>query len=32
MGEETKIKYNMVDEIKPGKAGKYMHTFSQVEE
>ena len=31
MGNETKIKYNIVDEIKPSKAGKYMYTFSQVE-
>ena len=32
MGNETKIKYNIVDEIKPGKAGKYMYSFSQVED
>ena len=32
MGNETKIKYNIVDEIKPSKAGKYMWSFSQVED
>jgi len=32
MGNETKIKYNIVDGIEPSKAGKYMYTFSQVEE
>ncbi len=31
MGNETKIKYNIVNEIKPSKAGKYMYAFSQVE-
>ena len=31
MGNETKIKYNIVNEIKPSKAGKYMWSFSQVE-
>jgi len=30
MGDETKIKYNIVDKIEPTKAGKYMYTFSQV--
>jgi phenylacetate-CoA ligase len=30
MGNETKIKYNIVDEIKPSKAGKYMYAFSRV--
>ena len=32
MGNETKIKYNIIDEIKPIKAGKYLYTFSQVED
>jgi phenylacetate-CoA ligase len=32
MGNETKIKYNIVDEIKPSKAGKHMYAFSQVED
>jgi phenylacetate-CoA ligase len=32
MGNETKIKYNIVDEIKPSKAGKYMYAFSHVED
>jgi phenylacetate-CoA ligase len=31
MGEETKIKYNIVDEIKPSPSGKYMYAFSRVE-
>ncbi|MHA1275371.1 MAG: hypothetical protein ACTSQS_18360 [Promethearchaeota archaeon] len=31
MGEETKIKYNIVDEIKPSPSGKYMYSFSRVE-
>jgi phenylacetate-CoA ligase len=30
MGNETKIKYNIVDEIKSSKAGKYMYAFSRV--
>ena len=30
MGEETKIKYNIVDEIKPSPSGKYMYSFSRV--
>jgi len=30
MGNETKIKYNIVDEIKPSPSGKYMYTFSRV--
>ena len=32
MGNDTRIKYNIVDEIKPTKAGKYMYAFSQEEE
>jgi phenylacetate-CoA ligase len=32
MGNETKIQYNILDEIKPSKAGKYMQTFSQVKD
>ena len=32
MGDETKIKYNIVDKIEPTKAGKYMYTFSQVKD
>jgi len=30
MGSDTKIKYNILDEIKPSKAGKYMYAFSRV--
>jgi phenylacetate-CoA ligase len=30
MGNETKIKYNIVDEIKPSPSGKYMYIFSRV--
>ena len=32
MGNDTKIKYNIVDEIKLSPSGKYMHVFSKVEE
>ena len=32
MGEETKIKYNIVDEIKPSPSGKYMYSFSRVKD
>ena len=31
MGNETKIKYNIVDEIEPSPSGKYMYIFSKVE-
>jgi phenylacetate-CoA ligase len=31
MGNETKIKYNIVDEIKPSPSGKYMYAFSRLE-
>jgi phenylacetate-CoA ligase len=31
MGDKTKIKYNIVDEIKPSPSGKYLQTFSQIE-
>jgi len=30
MGNDTKIKYNIVDEIKPSPSGKYMYVFSRV--
>ena len=32
MGNETKIKHNIVDKIEPTKAGKYMYAFSQVKD
>jgi len=32
MGNNTKIKYNIVDEIKPSPSGKYMYTFSRVKD
>ena len=32
MGNDTKIKYNIVDEIKPSPSGKYMYTFSRVKD
>ena len=32
MGEGTKIKYNIVDEIKPNPSGKYMYAFSRVKD
>jgi phenylacetate-CoA ligase len=32
MGNETKIKYNIVDEIKPSPSGKYMYAFSRVKD
>jgi len=32
MGNETKIKYNIVDEIKPNPSGKYMYAFSRVKD
>jgi len=31
MGNDTKIKYNIVDEIKPSPSGKYMYTWSRLE-
>jgi phenylacetate-CoA ligase len=31
MSDDTKIKYNIVDEIKPSPSGKYMYTFSRLE-
>jgi phenylacetate-CoA ligase len=31
MGDDTKIKYNIVDVIKPSPSGKYMYTFSRLE-
>ncbi len=31
MMHKTKIKYNIVDEIQPSPSGKYMYTFSRVE-
>jgi len=31
MGNDTKIKYNIVDEIKPSPSGKYMYAFSRLE-
>jgi phenylacetate-CoA ligase len=30
MGNDTKIKYNIVDEIDPSPSGKYMYVFSRV--
>jgi phenylacetate-CoA ligase len=30
MGNETKIKYNIVDEIKPSPSGKYLYSFSKI--
>ena len=30
MGNSTKIKYNIVNEIEPSPSGKYMHTFSKI--
>jgi hypothetical protein len=32
MGKDTKIKYNMVNEIKLSPSGKYMHAFSRVKD
>jgi len=32
MGEETKIEYNIVDEIKPSPSGKHMYSFSRVKD
>lgn len=32
MGHKTKIKYNIVDEIKPSPSGKYMYAFSRVKD
>ncbi|HER24670.1 MAG TPA: phenylacetate--CoA ligase family protein [Candidatus Atribacteria bacterium] len=31
MGNETEIKFNIVDEIKPSPSGKYLRTFSQID-
>ena len=31
MGEGIKIKYNIVDEIEPSPSGKFMYTFSRVQ-
>jgi len=30
MGNSTKIKYNIVEEIEPSPSGKYMYTFSKI--
>jgi len=30
MGNGTKIKYNIVDEIKPGSSGKYLYSYSKI--
>jgi phenylacetate-CoA ligase len=30
MGNDTKIKYNIVDEIEPSPSGKYMYAFSRI--
>ena len=30
MGEGTRIKYNIVNHIKPSPSGKYMYAFSQI--
>ena len=30
MGNETKIKYNIVDEIKPSPSGKHMYSYSKI--
>ncbi|MEA2022142.1 MAG: phenylacetate--CoA ligase family protein, partial [Candidatus Caldatribacteriota bacterium] len=30
MGSDTKIKYNIVDEIEPSPSGKYMYSFSKI--
>jgi len=30
MGEDTKIKYNIVDEIEPSPSGKYMYSYSKI--
>jgi len=32
MGKDTKIKYNIVNEIKLSPSGKYMYTFSRVKD
>ena len=32
IGEDTKIKYNIVDGIKPSPSGKYMYAFSRVKD
>ena len=32
MGNDTKIKYNIIDEIKPSPSGKYMYSFSRVKD
>jgi phenylacetate-CoA ligase len=31
MGKEIEIKYNIIDEIKPSPSGKFMYTFSRVQ-
>lgn len=31
MGNRTKIKYNLIEEIKPSPSGKYMYVFSKLE-
>ena len=31
IGHKTKIKYNIVDEIKPSPSGKYLYAFSKIE-
>ena len=30
MGNDTKIKYNIVDEIKPSSSGKYLYSYSKI--
>jgi phenylacetate-CoA ligase len=30
MGNDTKIRYNIVDEIKPSPSGKYLYSFSKI--
>ena len=32
MGNDTKIKYNIINEIKPSPSGKYMYSFSRVKD
>ena len=32
IGEDTKIKYNIVDGIEPSPSGKYMYAFSRVKD
>jgi phenylacetate-CoA ligase len=30
MGNDTKIKYNIVDEIKPSSSGKHLYSYSKI--